>query len=1361
VPRHNPLLQKSKYQSTLPQYENSPQVNYKPVETPNDTPYFHILMPNWWGDVLKEGYSTSLWANAVDLTAKTAVEDASVKNWGSRANNVAQTIDKYTPDFLRKANVSDDYSEYSEDILFDIGATIVSIGVDFLPIAAASTVSGGTIGAAGAGAKAFRLGKISDKIVKSLPKSIKAIKEGFKKKGVGDGVTNKVTKSLYETFSNPKNLIHSGNTLGIYGGAHDIVNQKLYHEDGASWMNKIDYAQTVDSSLAMWKSGVAFPIGGAVGKPLVGGAAQKATSRYIPGTSSARILDKVSATTGEVVGGGYAFTVPEHGLLPPIDALAHSIGVVGGLKGVHTTQKSMRERVNKINEAFNPKVDDSIREQAQQEIGILVRQEVTENNSTWRADGVEVFVEGINSKGNVRYRAADSDRIQWMKGERFFNEYKTENIDGAPVEILNKRIVELSKELGAFSPEAQAKLYYDGAVPKVPKGESGLNQIPLHQRYQLAKRLQTKKIGETVERNLSIAKGIPKDRVPILGSLFDFLTIGALKNTPWARAIFTRMRSNEARIKNQENVSPLAVDMWRKFNSLPSRTQSWLGTLAKRSGLIHHLNNKNINKEARHEMTGELERGINENSIVKSVADSYKYIGGLLRSKGIIPKEVPLNIHHSPRYMRDSVKESLYELQRELSVKNIRVEGKDMLLDFVRDTNRNSQSEPLSKAQEQVIATVLKGWLKSNKSVGATKYVQESINKHTSTKGGVKKIDWTRAFEEINTELNNLSSNPFYNFTKGRTTNIEWNVEKNGYDVDIFHTDALANKNRYLKDAAEALAVQESFGNNYEVFKNTLETLRIEGRDADHQTLMDLFEAQNVYKKFWTQPLGQGWDAVRSIGKATDYTIEMINNVASGLLVSFGWGPIYNWFQPLISYVPTSGFLPAVKSGLKNLTAEGRAEKKKILEEVGQKSLSEQAIFEQAYGTYSNKNSWHRQFANWASKRSILTLGINPEILPDGIAKTLLRRGTMKGSTEAVHEQAILVGFEAINDLMVVAKTGRNLFERTLYSEKVKKEMERDTFGEKEVQGSERIEQNKAFAREKLLQDFNITYTGGKLTRKQAGDGSVFFADRTQLKRNPANEAYYMSHPAFRNLFRLKSFVIKQTKLAHDTVTKSLAYGNTAPLIRLAMAGAAGTQLIKFQNMLEEVLSGKEQLSRHDEDSLIDGLARVGAFGYMGDTLHAEDKWASVKFQVTPLAYAVGEDLVDDFVSFLSEGRLLDFDEQMDRLPGEVSKYFGGPTRASLRRFEDWKSERNRLVYIKGKKEAEFFNSWRRAHNMVNENDKEKLLADILREAREWNHAYGHIAPIADNHEEIYDMVIKKSFREIRRKREKEKGLRK
>ena len=215
MPQDNPLLQKSKYQSTLPQYENSPQVNYKPVETPNDTPYFHILMPNWWGDVLKEGYSTSLWANAVDLTAKTAVEDASVKNWGSRANNVAQTIDKYTPDFLRKANVSDDYSEYSEDILFDIGATIVSIGVDFLPIAAASTVSGGTIGAAGAGAKAFRLGKISDKIVKSLPKSIKAIKEGFKKKGVGDGVTNKVTKSLYETFSNPKNLIHSGNTLGI------------------------------------------------------------------------------------------------------------------------------------------------------------------------------------------------------------------------------------------------------------------------------------------------------------------------------------------------------------------------------------------------------------------------------------------------------------------------------------------------------------------------------------------------------------------------------------------------------------------------------------------------------------------------------------------------------------------------------------------------------------------------------------------------------------------------------------------------------------------------------------------------------------------------------------------------------------------------------------------------------------------------------------------------------------------------------------------------------------------------------------------------------------------------------------------
>ena len=236
-----------------------------------DTPYFHIMMPSWWGDVFREGYNTSLVANAIDLTAQTEALDipdvpAAVLAagavgpsafWNSRIDNVHRKMNTDLPDFMRKAQVSDDYSEYSEDILFDIGATLISIGVDAIPIAGAGYVSGGIGWGVGAAAKAQRVANITDKIVRRTPQIFKTLKEGFKKKGVGDATSNKVVNSLYKTMSNPSNLIHSGNTLAIYGVAHNLVDQKLHHEDGASWNNKVDFTKTVDaSSIALKTSGL-------------------------------------------------------------------------------------------------------------------------------------------------------------------------------------------------------------------------------------------------------------------------------------------------------------------------------------------------------------------------------------------------------------------------------------------------------------------------------------------------------------------------------------------------------------------------------------------------------------------------------------------------------------------------------------------------------------------------------------------------------------------------------------------------------------------------------------------------------------------------------------------------------------------------------------------------------------------------------------------------------------------------------------------------------------------------------------------------------------------------------------------------
>ena len=60
---------------------------------------------------------------------------------------------------------------------------------------------------------------------------------------------------------------------------------------------------------------------------------------------------------------------------------------------------------------------------------------------------------------------------------------------------------------------------------------------------------------------------------------------------------------------------------------------------------------------------------------------------------------------------------------------------------------------------------------------------------------------------------------------------------------------------------------------------------------------------------------------------------------------------------------------------------------------------------------------------------TVMSLGI------DVSTKSGVRRLSMEGSTQKVHESATLAGFEAINSLMITSKTGANIFERTFYSE--------------------------------------------------------------------------------------------------------------------------------------------------------------------------------------------------------------------------------------------------------------------------------------------------------------------------------------
>ena len=189
--------------------------------------------------------------------------------------------------------------------------------------------------------------------------------------------------------------------------------------------------------------------------------------------------------------------------------------------------------------------------------------------------------------------------------------------------------------------------------------------------------------------------------------------------------------------------------------------------------------------------------------------------------------------------------------------------------------------------------------------------------------------------------------------------------------------------------------------------------------------------------------------------------------------------------------------------------------------------------------------------------------------------------------------------------------------------------------------------------------------------------------------------------------------------------------------------------MIGFKEQLEETLSGKDIVPRLDAESIIDGAVQIGMGGMAFEVALAEHKDEALSFNMSPLSYTMYQNIKRDYQFYIQDESNKDFDEQYPIIMARKSKYFGGPTRAVLRRIEDQREERNRLIFAKGKEEEELFNMWIRAYNMQNEEDKDVILKKMSTKINEFIRAYGHITRIDGTHEglnKILNRHIKKEM---------------
>jgi len=1355
-----------------------------PTQQQDDVPYFHVAMPNYWGDFWAHSWNTSLTANAVDLLDRTGDHTPFTQKISDIYNNPSQG--------LGKLKTSDDFSTYNESALFDIGSVVTAMMMDVIPISLAGAATEGVGWGIGVTGKALQFGALTTRMANRLPSAINTIQKGFKAKGVGDNVSNKVARELYTTFSRPQDLLKAGNVIGLYSAAHDGVNQRLYerneegelmygvYADDASWHKSINQAEQLNTYLNSFAAGALFPVGAAAGKGVLSGATKKYAGQYISQPKVSRGLQKVTDVTGEIAGGGWAFNIPSHGLLPlpaqladkvplayDIQELYHSMGVVAGLRGSIGIPKNMYTKARDLNRAHNKNLTESEMKEAQKLTETSVESNFIKNDTFYGKNGEVVRAEGKTLKNNIKYRIQQADgtwgNIKYMDSNTFLTKKYNlgRNVEALPETVLNNRILELATELGANTPKQRRDLFYGEDRPMI-KGErislksDGLDVLAPINKHSLLKKLQKQQIGENFIDTIKVEKSYSPPRLPFIGRLLDIVRVDApqalqaigFKSVP---RFFERMASHEARITRKMSTDHIAIKMWRSMITVGSKIKEQVGELVtkfdEKDNIDLHqiLNTKGVNWN---KVTGSLESGKYLDHYSQTLKKLYDYAGQRARESGVIPDSVPLEQFYSPRYMNPKTKIALKGLQEKMS------EGKLDNGDLLRAASENSKLNP---AEAKVVESIIKKWSK-NADKGAVKYLNKFFSEYT--KEG--KIDWNLGFKELNKELNLVDSNPIHNFTTGRTTDMKWDAKKNGYDSDIWITDARVNVQRYVQDLGKAMVERKVYGKNNEILIKTIEILQSKGKNAEVRALTDLNNLRNV-SKFYRGPGRKGdiRDVIPELYKGLVLpSIEVISNIFGGLFASWGIAPIYNWTQPTISYLLLQGFTPGIQAALSGFSRNPK--NKKFLKETGTIPINKDNFFDIVYGEQVGGRAgatpskfgirdWSRRVSNWMSQRHPIFTGFT-----DWSDAPIFRKFTMKGSTQAVHESGALAAMYHLPVLWQKAKTGRGFFEGKGYGKKLEKELETEMHGGTLPESSLRIEKTKAKARQMLLDDYGIYYKPGtKLTRKQMTQGAAFNVDHTQLVKNPASEAYYMSHPGSRAAFRLKTFMIKQTKLYHNWIARQLEWGNAIPLTRLAIAGATGQQLIKLRNLLHELTSGKEQLSRDDEESLLDGLVTVGASGFALEIMGAEDRSRALGYAVTPLFYSVGVDLYLDFQSFITEGRLLSFEEMQNKAPAKLAPYLTGPMKGLAQRFEDYENQKNRLDFTMRLERNKLFDDWENAQKFENESDRRRALDKIQKRIIDWDMAYGYISPM-DLDGSFFDYVYKKKLEELKKEKKEE-----
>lgn len=1145
--------------------------------------------PSFWSAVFKEGYNRSIVGLASQLRGG----------------------EKY------------DLSGFQGGTVFDVLASVASFGFD-LP----AYVAGGGIGGA-----AFK------QVAKTGAKE--AVKRQALRKQMQNNI-NSATKTLADNGANPTYLARANKQLkkafleegdgivfdssgfALISGTHEYLNQQITGDD-------VEFSKVFNKALM---GAAAFPIGRTTG---------------IAAASTFR--GKVPSAAARGLGEGFGFTLPyawEQGeLLPSPEDFAVVGGILGAARvtgaGVQGFVKNQRKLIDDTNAAFGNnasiKFKDRPDEIKRATANILERQKLDDffKREFYDDDGARVFLEGYDKQGRIRFRKENSGIEEVIDETRFYEKFNIEKSIKSPRFTLVKSIGDKLDNLGIVDDDEIRTILFSLRGGNVPKNlgakDRGFGTLTNKELYQVNKKLDTRMNLENISRDLAALEQKAQRNYMggpfgALQKAFDTLTIDGFTFAGKKRTFLSSLRSVEKKL-SRPGITPEARYMAYNIEHHSNLQASIIGKVADRlraKGLLQIADDE----KAMRELTGELEL---TKGLTNTMSDAAKELRLIYNDLYNMAKQEGLDVvgfeqAYAARFMRSDIRDIIKDVRA-----GIMRERPD-LMSFDSGIAKLSMDKDSAKWLSNKLDKVIE---QNKDNPGIVKYI-ETMRSHY-------KGDDMLVLADMDRHIIQTATRPFNNISKTRTADINWVGD--GYDLDIFETNAVANMLNYTKQMANQISTKRFFGENFDDALNLVDDIRI-GKVGRPDA-----ETANTLTELLTRVSGAiELDPLRNF-KNKEFIQGMVNfQVATK--IGGGLATLVNITQPLISSLLLSNFRIGIPSYIKRFVSGNR---KDMLNEMGfHKDTEFLKTIEVLAGTM---------------KRG--------ETRGDRALDFILRRTGFTGINRVNLETSASIGIDTMRYLNRVANGESVMLRGVPLPKKVKDSIIKDTLA-----GQSRT----AWAKRKLFNDYGVTWTGKKeLGFEELQRGAIKFSKDSQLQRNLLKEPLFMTEPMVRPFIVLKTFGFKQAKLIKDVLTREVQEGNVLPVLRLAIgAGIGGKFIIQSRELIQNLLSGKDEYDwnksklaptgQYDKDApilervgtqfevlrpgflggeknykrtdywldlltpTIDEIASVGAMGVVTDFMAAESAMSTAEFIITPV-------ILDDAISIWNGVKEI-IDEQDD-----------------------------------------------------------------------------------------------------------------